>query len=102
LHCQIPQATYLQRCEPRLLSVWASDSLIPLPSLLTPFLPCLALPCHALPCSWDVLALADHFRIRVQRVMAIIALKDKEKQAKEAGEPLNTELAGAAAVTAGA
>ncbi|KAL4855826.1 Pyrophosphate-energized vacuolar membrane proton pump [Chlorella vulgaris] len=42
---------------------------------------------------WDVLALADHFRIRVQRVMAIIALKDKEKQAKEAGEPLNTELA---------
>lgn len=42
---------------------------------------------------WEVPDLAQHFGIRQQRVMAILALKEREQQAREAGQPLYTQLA---------
>ncbi|EFN53015.1 hypothetical protein CHLNCDRAFT_137501 [Chlorella variabilis] len=42
---------------------------------------------------WEVPALAEHFRIRQQRVMAIVALKEREHAARQAGIKLHTELA---------
>ena len=41
--------------------------------------------------------LAETFGIRVQRAMAIVALKEREHAAAEAGQPLDVELAGGAA-----
>lgn len=38
--------------------------------------------------------LADHFGIRQQRAMAILALKEREHAARAAGLPLRTDLAG--------
>jgi hypothetical protein len=48
----------------------------------------------------DVPTLADRFKVRQQRVMAIVALKQKEEEAQAAGETLHTELAGAGWPTA--
>lgn len=44
--------------------------------------------------SWSAEALAQHFGVRVQRALAILALKEKEHAARAAGLPLHTELAG--------
>lgn len=50
---------------------------------------------------WEVPALAEHFRIRQQRVMAIVALKEREHAARQAGIKLHTELAGGGRPPAG-
>ncbi len=45
-------------------------------------------------CSWTAEQLAEHFGIRQQRAMAILALKEREHAARAAGVHLHTDLAG--------
>lgn len=41
---------------------------------------------------WSAERIAEHFKIRVQRALAILALKEREQAARQAGRELHTEL----------
>ncbi|KAL4427598.1 hypothetical protein ABPG75_001687 [Micractinium tetrahymenae] len=41
---------------------------------------------------WSAERIAEHFKIRTQRALAILALKEREQAARQAGKKLHTEL----------